>query len=172
HTDRVAWNAHCERSITFKYHYIDSDTPPLGQLTVSIPPPVDLPLPELNLSIALWSKELMRREGELIMLAVECLTDGNFEAKWDATDMERKRELVLEGLYRGACNAQSDDIRADCPEMTVAGLAGNGEFSLIRMARGTVAPNNKRSVGHAEGFSPQQPRLAQLLYRGDAPGNP
>ncbi|KAJ7210851.1 hypothetical protein GGX14DRAFT_542928 [Mycena pura] len=73
----------------------------------------------------------MRREGELVMLAVECVADGNFEAIWDATDMERKRELVLEGLYCGACNAQSDDIRADCPEMTVAGLAGNSDLMLL-----------------------------------------
>ncbi|KAJ7210847.1 hypothetical protein GGX14DRAFT_625050, partial [Mycena pura] len=95
HTDRAAWNAHCERSIMFQVPYTDSDTPPLGQITVSIPPP-DLLLPELNLSIALWSKELMHREG---VLAVECLVDGNFEAKRDATDMERRRGKAHKRFY-------------------------------------------------------------------------
>jgi hypothetical protein len=60
---------------------------------------------------------------------------GTFEADWAALDSKKKEKLALEGLYRGACSAPRDNSRVKCPEMTVGGLAGNGEYNLIRLVR-------------------------------------
>jgi hypothetical protein len=48
--------------------------------------------------------------GDLIALALKTgVIHGDFEADWTALKMEKKRELVLEGLYRGACAAPRDN---------------------------------------------------------------
>ncbi|KAJ7658794.1 hypothetical protein DFH06DRAFT_1195909 [Mycena polygramma] len=75
----------------------------------------------------------MCQEGTLILHALEYVVHGTFEADWAALEMDRKQELVLEGLYRGACAAGRENSHVDCPEMTISGLAGNKEYSRIRM---------------------------------------
>ncbi|KAF7332857.1 hypothetical protein MVEN_02390700 [Mycena venus] len=60
---------------------------------------------------------------------------GTFEADWTALDSKNKAEVVLEGLYRGACAAPRDNSRILCPEATIDGLAGDGEYNLIRLLK-------------------------------------
>lgn len=90
---------------------------------------------DLNQQLALTVKEMTEREGSLIAFALDKMVYGNFEANWAALDMNKKQELVLEGLYRGACAAPRDNSRVQCPEMTASGLAGDGEHNLIRLVR-------------------------------------
>jgi hypothetical protein len=84
-----------------------------------------------NLEIATTSKVLLEREGILVGLAIEQL-DGDFEAAWVALDLEKKMELVLDGLVRGAFKAR-EESRFDCPEMSRFGLIGDGEYNLINL---------------------------------------
>jgi hypothetical protein len=71
------------------------------------------------------------KEGILVGLAIEQL-DGDFEAAWVALDLEKKMELVLDGLVRGAFKAR-EESRFDCPEMSRFGLIGDGEYNLINL---------------------------------------
>ncbi|KAJ7115457.1 hypothetical protein C8R44DRAFT_928527 [Mycena epipterygia] len=88
---------------------------------------------DLNRDIAQGIRLLMGVEGLLIAIGVE-LVQGTFEADWNALDLNRKKEVVLEGLYRGACVAPRDNSRIICPEMTIDGLIGDGEYNLINLA--------------------------------------
>ncbi|KAF8155020.1 hypothetical protein K438DRAFT_1987247 [Mycena galopus ATCC 62051] len=92
-------------------------------------------MPDALQDIALTTKEMMEVEGELIALSLENVTYGTLEADWAALSMEKKKELALEGLYRGACAAPRDNSRSSCPEMTVAGLVGDGEYNLINLLK-------------------------------------
>ncbi|KAJ7431936.1 hypothetical protein B0H11DRAFT_2128180 [Mycena galericulata] len=90
----------------------------------------------------------MDREGSLIALALDKLVYGTFEVDWAKLDMKKKEEIVLEGLYRGACAAMRDNSRSICPEMTINGLAGDGEYNLISMLKRLIAhdPTASRRV--------------------------
>lgn len=141
HTDRVAWNEHFERGLSLKY---DNFSYPSGLLEdqPNIKWVVEcLDIAELNQEVARVVKEIMVAEGELIGLALDDVVYGNFEAGWKALDPEKKKEIVLEGLYRGACTAPRDNSRISCPEMTIAGLLGDGEYNLINLVR-RIAPGN------------------------------
>ncbi|KAJ6551795.1 hypothetical protein B0H19DRAFT_178981 [Mycena capillaripes] len=140
HTDRAAWNAHFEREIAVQ----------LASSLASSKRSVSLPsdgyadtarhfegsdIMDLNQQLALTIKEMIEREGSLIAFALDKMVYANFEADWATLGSNKKKELVLEGLYRGACAAPRDNSRVVCPEMTVNGLAGDGEHNLIRLVK-------------------------------------
>ncbi|KAF8206600.1 hypothetical protein K438DRAFT_2086030 [Mycena galopus ATCC 62051] len=150
HTDRVAWNAHFERGIAKSF---GSRTPTLRSPKNKADPthPVrefqgfeDFNITGLNQQLAVVVRELMEKEGSLIALALDKLVYGSFEAEWEKLDSNKKEELVLEGLYRGACTAPRDDSRCVCPEMTITGLAGSGEYNLI--SRGSLTPDTATHI--------------------------
>lgn len=85
-----------------------------------------------NMNIAMTSKQLLEREGLLVGLAMEELVHGDFEAKWAVLGLEKKKEIVLDGLIRGAFRAR-EKSRFDCPEMCLFGLVGDGEYSLVNL---------------------------------------
>ncbi|KAJ7454589.1 hypothetical protein B0H11DRAFT_1926413 [Mycena galericulata] len=91
-----------------------------------------------NQEIARTSKILLREEGMLVGMAIEELVDGNFEATWTALEIEAKREFVLDGLVRGAFQAR-EKSRFDCPEMSLFGLSGDGEYKLVNLLKVIVA---------------------------------
>ncbi|KAF8202035.1 hypothetical protein K438DRAFT_1965485 [Mycena galopus ATCC 62051] len=88
---------------------------------------------------ALLTREIMVLEGKLIALALENITYGSFDADWAAHSIEKNKEIVLEGLYRGACAAPRDDSRSSCPEMTISGLVGDGKYNLINLLKRLIA---------------------------------
>ncbi|KAJ7058757.1 hypothetical protein C8F01DRAFT_1370954 [Mycena amicta] len=145
HKNTAAWNAHFERQITFKYRpWVES-----GRGYPSMPENSDgaqkimrrhlEDLAHINEDLARMSRELMTAEGSLVLHAVDCLIDRGFEGEWAALGPERKAEFVLEGLYRGACQAPRDNSRELCPEMTIAGLTGDGQFGLIAMLKAIMS---------------------------------
>ncbi|KAJ7184880.1 hypothetical protein C8R46DRAFT_1186162 [Mycena filopes] len=141
HTDRVAWNRHFEREISRKSASF-SYTLPLLEKSKSPQALLGLlgrGVKEINQDIALMIREMMELEGRVIANAVEDLTYGTLEADWAAFDAKQKAEILLEGLYRGACYAPRDNSRISCPEMTIAGLAGDGEYSFLNLLKTLVA---------------------------------
>ncbi|KAJ6467066.1 hypothetical protein C8R47DRAFT_1078783 [Mycena vitilis] len=120
--DREGWNAHFEEELALKYRK--------------------------NVRIAQVTKELMRDEGILIANALENLVYGTFDSDWKALGVERKRELVLEGLYRGSCISPRENSRVFCPELTIDGLIGDGEYCLINLLKRIIAhdPTGNRRV--------------------------
>ncbi|KAJ7264543.1 hypothetical protein B0H12DRAFT_1230731 [Mycena haematopus] len=107
HTDRVAWNAHFELDIELVYGAYSYDREPLLENA----PGIDYgarDITELNVTIASRTKELMHAEGELAALALENLRYGDFEKEWNELRLDKKKELALEGLYRGACNCEGE----------------------------------------------------------------
>ncbi|KAF7358791.1 MSS51-like protein, mitochondrial [Mycena sanguinolenta] len=147
HTDRVAWNDHFEFDIELtygKFSYESKQFPLLenikghdwGDITW------------LNLNIANRAKELMHSEGVLISQSLENLHYGDFERKWQGLPLEKKKDLALEGLYRGACNCPWDNGRKSCPELTISSLVGDGEYSFINLLKRIVEhdPTGNRRV--------------------------
>ncbi|KAJ7469305.1 hypothetical protein B0H11DRAFT_2435771 [Mycena galericulata] len=82
-----------------------------------------------NQEIARTSKILLREEGMLVGMAIEELT---------ALEIEAKRGFVLDGLVRGAFQAR-EKSRFDCPEMSLFGLSGDGEYKLVNLLKAIVA---------------------------------
>jgi hypothetical protein len=75
-------------------------------------------------------------EGMLIATAIEHVVDGTFEAEWKAMDADKKKELVVEGFYRGASALIGENTvnLLNCPEMTVGNLVSvDGEYGLLNM---------------------------------------
>ncbi|KAF8188474.1 hypothetical protein K438DRAFT_1972175 [Mycena galopus ATCC 62051] len=139
HTARVAWNDHFERSIGYKYDNFSFNLPLFEDC-----PEHDWAWKRKDIAAyvqdAAWrTAEIMSVEGQLIALALENLEYGSFEADWAALNKEKQKEIVLEGLYRGACAAPRDNSRVSCPEMTIAGLVGDGEYNLINLLKRIVA---------------------------------
>ncbi|KAJ7611361.1 hypothetical protein DFH06DRAFT_1373539, partial [Mycena polygramma] len=81
-----------------------------------------------NQDIAASSKALLESEGALVALAIEELVDRDFEAAWMALEKGTKQCLVLEGLVHAAFKAR-EKSRFDCPEMSLFGLIGDGEYN-------------------------------------------
>jgi hypothetical protein len=90
---------------------------------------------DLNQNLALLIKHIIVEEEYLVARVLDGIVYGPFESEWAALDANRREELVLEGLYRAACAPLPEQSRLRCPEATVSGLAGDGEYSLIRMVR-------------------------------------
>ncbi|KAJ7138376.1 hypothetical protein C8R44DRAFT_848189 [Mycena epipterygia] len=95
-------------------------------------------VPRCNQDIVGTSKVLLEKEGELVALAIEQLVDRDFEAAWGTLEVETKRDLVLDGLVRAAFKAR-EESRFDCPEMSLFGLIGDGEYNLINLLKVIVA---------------------------------
>ncbi|KAJ6492071.1 hypothetical protein C8R45DRAFT_191394 [Mycena sanguinolenta] len=131
HTDRVAWNNHFELDIETRYTIFSYDSPPLlqeGKFDMGN-------IAELNLRIGELTKELMCEEGLLIARAIEALSYGDFEVKWNKLDLATKKDLALEGLYRGSCLCPRDNSRFNCPELTIKSLIGDSEYNLINLLK-------------------------------------
>ncbi|KAJ7578595.1 hypothetical protein C8J56DRAFT_1030928 [Mycena floridula] len=130
HTDRLGWNKHFELEIALRYEpFIPA---PRLLEECSLVPLSDMP--GMHLELVMLTRQVMETEGPLIAKAVENIVYGTFEVDWKAMDVEKK-ELVLEGFYRGACAAARENSRDECPEMTVKGLMGNGEYNLINLLK-------------------------------------
>ncbi|KAJ7190105.1 hypothetical protein GGX14DRAFT_408295 [Mycena pura] len=161
HTDRNDWNTHCEMGLTLCYaHFHLSDSPdPYNAAEFSASP--NLPITEMNTYISMWAKGLIQKEGLLVVRATEFLDDGDFETEWAQMHLERKQELVLEALYRGACAAPRQYSRSDCPEMTVAGLTGEGEYNLISLLKTAIASDATGSGYLPELYFFKHPKVEQ-----------
>jgi hypothetical protein len=133
YTHRAAWNDHFERSLALRYTCYSYTLRPIETWEECEWSWSTNTITDLNLGIAQRTKELMRDEGLLVAVAVENLVYGNFESEWKELDLERKRELVLEGLYRGSCCSPRENSREICPELTIEGLVGDGEYNLINL---------------------------------------
>ncbi|KAJ7676782.1 hypothetical protein DFH06DRAFT_1428576 [Mycena polygramma] len=133
YTHRVEWNDFFERELALKYtcfSYTSSAMETQEKLKWSWAAET---MPDLNLTIAQRTKELMEDEGQLAAIALENLAYANFEAKWMQLSLERKKELALDGLYRGSRCSPRENSRVICPELTIAGLVGDGEYNLINL---------------------------------------
>ncbi|KAJ7184943.1 hypothetical protein C8R46DRAFT_1186200 [Mycena filopes] len=135
HTDRAAWNRHFEREISRKYAAFSYTSPPFENSTQTKLALAGKTVEELNQDVALSIREMMEAEGVLIAEAVEDINYGTLEADWAALGAKKRGDIVLEGLYRGACYAPRDNSRIHCPEMTVALLAGDGQYGFINMLK-------------------------------------
>ncbi|KAJ6467766.1 hypothetical protein C8R45DRAFT_1079150 [Mycena sanguinolenta] len=91
-----------------------------------------------NTRILMESKLLLAKEGALVDMASEQLTNRDFEATWAALDVAEKMRIALDGIVRAACIAR-EKSRLDCPEMSVLGLIGDGEYSLVNLLKAIIA---------------------------------
>ncbi|KAJ7642052.1 hypothetical protein FB45DRAFT_901686 [Roridomyces roridus] len=147
HTDRVAWNEWFETELALRYEGYAYDSIAFEYCPDALPWECHT-MTWRNLTIAQHKKELMSTEGVLIAMALENITYGTFEAEWKALSMEKKRELALEGLYRGSCNCPGDNLRHACPELRIEVLIGDGEYNVINLLKCIMAhdPTGNRRV--------------------------
>ncbi|KAJ6492064.1 hypothetical protein C8R45DRAFT_1212913 [Mycena sanguinolenta] len=116
HADRVTWNNHFECDIAVRCALFSYDDPPLlqnhdvGAVGLS-------DITEFNLRIA----------GNLKY--------GKLEIEWNELELAKKKDLALEGLYRGACLSPRDNSRINCPELTIKSLIGDSEYNLLNMLK-------------------------------------
>ncbi|KAJ7065757.1 hypothetical protein C8F01DRAFT_1351816 [Mycena amicta] len=163
-TNPAAWNAHFEREIMFKYRSYEQ--PPYPQIPESLLRSTSYTdLAQVNVRLVVLTKALWDGEGRLIALAKVALFDTGFEAACTSWTPTRKAALLLEGLYRGACEGENGRIW--CPEMTIAGLVQDGEFGLITMLKAIMMQDCGGSRIHSLCFFPH-PFVAKEL---EAPAN-
>jgi hypothetical protein len=93
--------------------------------------------------------EICKLQDDLAETAVRALAQDNFEAKWVALPDARRRELVLEGIYR-PCSAvvRVEKGRKWCPDVTVLALCMNGGRAYVDMLR-ALLPNTVGSLTQA-----------------------
>ncbi|KAJ7605203.1 hypothetical protein FB45DRAFT_1042651 [Roridomyces roridus] len=168
HTDRVAWNEWFEEELNFKYsHFIDFQA--MDKREDNEWAWNSQSMNEFNLDNVRTTKELMRAEGVLAALAVEQLQYGNFEEEWKALSVEKKRELALDGLYRGSCTCPRDNSRIICPELRIEVLIGDGEYNLINLLKQIVAHDPTGNMRVKEVFLYEHPFVAhEYRYSPDA----
>ncbi|KAJ7264286.1 hypothetical protein C8J57DRAFT_1624811 [Mycena rebaudengoi] len=135
YTHRVEWNAHFAREISRRYDSFSFTEVPIVQRSDRAWTWETSDITELNLRIADLAKRVMHNEGRIVSLAVENLLYGSFETDWKQPDLQKKEEIVLEGLYRGACASTRENSRDTCPEMTIKGLVGDGKFNSINLLK-------------------------------------
>ncbi|KAJ7020060.1 hypothetical protein C8F04DRAFT_311786 [Mycena alexandri] len=159
HIDREGWNAYYEKEVTAEYARMSADYPRFE----------DSPAQEkywkacgtiadIKQRNDYNGKMLMHEEGILIAVAIENLHDGNFAAEWKGLAADKKKELVIEGVYRAVCVADRDLTRLTCPELTVKGLSGGGKYGLIKMLERVIAhdPTGNLRVSNMYLFSHPQ----------------
>ncbi|KAJ7642175.1 hypothetical protein FB45DRAFT_1000539 [Roridomyces roridus] len=139
HGDRLAWNDWFETELAYKYEGYAYNLVAIEKRPDNSIPWRGFTLSWLNLEITQRTKELMETEGILIAMALQNVTYGSFEAEWKGLGMERKRELALEGLYRGSCDCPADNLRHSCPELRIESLIGGGEYNLINLLKRIIA---------------------------------
>ncbi|KAJ7264654.1 hypothetical protein C8J57DRAFT_1470318 [Mycena rebaudengoi] len=91
-----------------------------------------------NLDILRTSTALLQAEGVLVARAIEHLAYHGLEKAWTALDEEKRKNLALDGLVRAAFKAR-EESRLNCPEMSLFGLAADGEYSLLNLLKAIVA---------------------------------
>ncbi|KAJ7799521.1 hypothetical protein B0H13DRAFT_2390985 [Mycena leptocephala] len=163
YTHRAAWNDHFERSLALRYTCYSYTLRPIETWEECEWSWSTNTITDLNLGIAQRTKELMRDEGLLVAIAIENLVYGNFESEWKELGLERKRELIMEGLYRGSCCSPRENSRELCPELTIEGLVGDGEYNLINLLRRIIAHDptgNRRAPDLLKAFL-----FRSILYR-------
>ncbi|KAJ7739362.1 hypothetical protein B0H16DRAFT_1758920 [Mycena metata] len=133
HIDREAWNAYYEKEVTTKYAHMSANHPRLEDSTNEDYWKSCGSIADIKQRTDFNGKMLMCEEGLLIAVAIENLHDGNFAVEWKGLDADKKKELVIEGVYRAVCDSDRDLTRLSCPELTVKGLSGDGKYGLIKM---------------------------------------
>ncbi|KAJ7138829.1 hypothetical protein C8R46DRAFT_1136313 [Mycena filopes] len=108
-------------------------------------------IPDCHQEITITTKVLLRTEGALITLAIRMLDRGgdDLEGVWRALDVQRRIELVLDGLVRAAFHAR-ELSRLDCPEMCLFSLAGDKRVvpephDVIELLKALVAHDPNRN---------------------------
>ncbi|KAJ7641883.1 hypothetical protein FB45DRAFT_901252, partial [Roridomyces roridus] len=161
HSDRGAWNEWFEEELERKY---SGFTPPTEKLDKQADRESqcchehcggDMASPDVCQIL----NELLREEAVLVTLAHEQLEHCNFEADWKALSVEKKKEIVLEGLYRGSCACPRDSSRLDCPELRIEGLIGDGEYNLINLLKQILARSPIRNLPYLEIFEYEHPAV-------------
>jgi hypothetical protein len=72
-------------------------------------------------------------QSDLFETVVDKSVNDDFEKKWLALHLDRRKELILEGLCRACFSAEMESERRWCPEMRVDSLAeGEGFITLLR----------------------------------------
>jgi hypothetical protein len=125
HTDRLAWERSWESDLSTFYNRPQQD---LSRFTWDPPSPQLLSL--LGTSGHLLQQEQKTREictlqSDIARAVVPAYVSDGFEYRWKALPLQRRRELVLEGLYRASCVAWLEDRRGLCPDITLSSLCAN-----------------------------------------------
>ncbi|KAJ7589584.1 hypothetical protein C8J56DRAFT_939011 [Mycena floridula] len=170
HVDRIAWNDHMERQIALRYEpYCFSLYPapvndqPHESMTAQVQAAA-------NINNARITRELLHQEEQLIGTAVENLIFGSFEKDWVAVDEKKKKEILLEGLYRAACEeATNPSVRVFCPELTVEGLAGEGKYNLLELLKRAIAHDPRGNYSLETVFIYQHPFYEHQFRLSESP---
>jgi hypothetical protein len=101
---------------------------------------------DLNPMISQRTRRLMTDEGQLGALAVENLVYDNFESGWNQLPLERK-ELALEGHFRGSRPSPRENSGVICPELTIDGLLGDGEYNVINLV--SISYCSRGDISHS-----------------------
>ncbi|KAJ7641887.1 hypothetical protein FB45DRAFT_901255 [Roridomyces roridus] len=156
HTDKVAWNARLEEELELKYSSGSTPTAEKSGKQAKSQCCHDHGFDAVSPDIGRILDALVREE---IVLA-----------NWKALSVVKKRELILEGLYRGSCACPRESSRLDCPELRIEGLTGDGEYNLINLLKQILARSPTRNLASLEIFEYTHPAVDhQYKCSPDAP---
>lgn len=98
-------------------------------------------------------------------LAKEAAVRFDFEKKWRASSDEKRREVILEGIYRTMSIQTMEDRRKWCPDSTLDHMASeNGETYLRMLKSLLLSPSRCKSrIPSWTGFSHSVPQTKEYL---------
>ena len=120
HTSRVEWERSWQRD--FDRNFPHGATPP--KHTRPIPPSLFAAMgSDKNIFGIEYEESLIcKLQHDIgVEAAKRCAEDG-FEDAWRALPDDRRRELVLEGIYRTLCIPDMDERRKWCPDSSLESL--------------------------------------------------
>lgn len=139
HSSRAAWEKSWADDLDKNYR-----TGPLARLpglATVVPPGAataftsDATLMQMQQEVTL----ICKMQHDLAKAAARRFAEDDFEAKWKAQSDEKRREVIMEGIYRTMCLPDMEDRRQWCPDSTLKHLSSANGDAYLRMLK-TLLP--------------------------------
>lgn len=140
HTNRLAWEECWERD--FKRNY-SPETLSGVTLTDHYPPSFIDGFEPITSGVILEDLRhcILHVRERIVQNFVTAAGQDNFEEKWRELDPQRRKEIVLEGVYQTCTEPLLEYFRVSCPDSTVEHLSSGDGETFIAMLK-LFLPNN------------------------------
>lgn len=132
HTSLVAWEESWDSDLARVFQALSR----LKSISDMFPPGSVRPLgDETVVQSDLQHKLICELQQDLAKAAALRFSEDHFEQEWMNAPSERRREIVLRGIYRSMCIPDMEERRKWCPDSTMRHLTSDGGRTYIRMLK-------------------------------------
>ncbi|KAI0701037.1 hypothetical protein BC835DRAFT_1324622 [Cytidiella melzeri] len=135
HAHRLQWEASWEHDLRAFYSRPLRDLPKPAREPPSPRILALLGTPTHLCHLARKSQEICRLQSHIARVAIPACSNGGFEQKWRNIPDEKRREIVLEGLYNASCVPRLEKKRGLCPDFTLSLLSARDGAEYLRLLR-------------------------------------